>query len=105
MPKTILGKWSAWLALVFLGLIFIGPTLDATFYKSVTAGDTILEDLTLRPFLAIPMLLGVASAIAAFVTGLIAIIKHKERAILVYISTALGALLLVFVIGDLFSAE
>lgn len=105
MPKTTLGKWSVWLGLAFLVLIFIGPTLDATFYKSVTAGDTIFEDLVVRPFLAIPMLLGIASGILAFVLGLTALIKYKERAFLVYLSTILGALLLVFVIGDLFSAE
>ncbi len=105
LPKTRTGRWSVWLAAAMLGLIFIGPTLDATFYKSVTAGNTILEDLAIRPFLAIPMLLGILSGIMAFVTGLMAIIKHKERAIIVYISTLLGALLLLIVIGDMFSAE
>ncbi len=105
MPKTFIGKWSVWLALTMLVLMSLGPTLDATFYENVTAGDTIFEDMTLRPFLAIPLVLGWISGIAAFITGLVAMIKHKERALLVYISTLLGALLLLFIIGDAFSAE
>ncbi len=105
MPKTLVGKWSVWLGAAMLGLIFVVPTLDATFYNSVEAGDTIFEDLTIRPFLAIPALLGMLSGIMAFITGLIALIRHKERAVLVYISTGLGALLLLFMIGDAFSAE
>ena len=105
MPKTLLGKWSVWLALAMLALIFIGPILDSTFYKNVTAGNNVFEDITLRPFLAIPMLLGVLSGVTALITGLTAIIKQKERATLVYISTAIGALLLMFIIGDAFSPE
>lgn len=105
MPKTILGKWSVWLALAMLVLIFVGPILDATFYQSVEAGNTIIDDLSARPYLAVPMLLGVISGIAAFVTGLVALTKLKERAVVVYLSTLIGALLLLFIVGDAFSAE
>ena len=105
MPKTKLGKWSVGLVVALFVLLAIVPTLDSTFYKGVEAGDTIFKDMTARPLIAFPMLLGMLSGIMAFVTGLIAIIKHKERAVLVYISTAIGALLLLFLIGDLFSPE
>ena len=105
MPKTLLGKWTVWLGGAMLVLIFVGPALDATFYKSVEGGNTIFEDLVQRPFLAVPVILALLSGLTAFVTGLIALIKHRERAVLVFISTGLGALLLLFLIGDAFSAE
>lgn len=105
MPKTKLGKWSVGLGVALIALMFVGPTLDATLYKGVTAGNNILEDLSNRPLLAIPMLLAMLSGIMAFVTGLIALIKYKERAVLVYLSTGLGALLPLFLIGDTFSPE
>lgn len=105
MPKTIVGKWSVWLGLAMLVLMALGPTLDSTFYKGVTAGNSIFEDITLRPFLAIPLLCGWLAGIAAFITGLIALIKYKERALLVYASTLLGALLILFMVGDAFSPE
>ncbi len=105
MPKTIMGKWSVWLAVALFVLIALVPTLDATFYKGVEAGDTIVQDLTIRPFLAIPALLGMLSGLLAFVTGLIALMKFKDRAVLVYVSTLLGALLLLFIVGDAFSSE
>ncbi len=105
MPKTKLGKLSVWLAIALFVLIAVVPTLDSTYYQGVEAGDTIFEDLTIRPFLAISALLGMLSGILAFITGLIALIKYKERAVLVYLATGLGALLILFMIGDAFSAE
>ncbi len=105
MPKTTIGKWSVGLIAAMLVLIFTVPTLDSTYYKGVEAGDTIVQDMTRRPLIAFPMLLGMLSGIIAFVTGLVALIKHKERAALVYLSTALGALLILFMVGDLFSSE
>jgi hypothetical protein len=70
-------------------------------YESVPAGDTILKDIVVRPALALTMLAGMASGISAFVTGLITIIKQKERALFVYAATLVGALLILFLIGEL----
>lgn len=103
MPKTLIGKWSVWLAAAMLLLIFLSPILTSTWYKGVVGGNTVFEDIALRPGLAIPMLVGVLSGLTALVTGLVALIKYQERAALVYVSTALGALLLLFMIGDAFS--
>jgi hypothetical protein len=41
------------------------------------------------------------AGIAAFITGLLAIIRQKEHALLVYISSSIGALLVLFLAGEL----
>jgi hypothetical protein len=100
MPKTKLGKWSIILIIAMPVLFFIGTTLLSAFYPAEPSGNTILEDVMNRPGLALSMLAGMSCGIAAFVTGLIALTKKKERSILVYVSTILGGLLLVFLIGE-----
>lgn len=101
MPKTKLGKSSFFLIVAVPFLFVLGTLSLDLFYESITSGQTILEDIAKRPALAIPMLTGMLAGIAAFGTGLIALIKHKERSILVFISTVLGALMLLFVIAEI----
>ena len=84
-------------------LFFIGMSFTILLYKSVPAGGTILKDIAVRPALALTMLSGMVSGISAFVTGLIAIIRQKERAILVYGATLIGALLIIFLLGEFLS--
>ncbi|MFH0828952.1 MAG: hypothetical protein V1907_02115 [Candidatus Kerfeldbacteria bacterium] len=100
MPKTILGKWSVGLIIVMPLLIMLGGSLSNTLYKDVAAGETILKDVAARPMLALTMLAGMLSGISSFVVGLLAIIKRKERSPLVFISTIVGALLMLFLIGE-----
>ena len=101
LPKIKLGWWSLGLAAAMLVLFFIGMSFTHLLYKSVPAGGTILKDIAVRPALALTMLAGMVSGISAFVTGLIAIIRQKERAILVYVATLIGALLIIFLLGEL----
>ena len=100
-PKNKLGWWSLGLAGAMTVLFFIGMSFTNLLYKSVHAGDTILKDIALRPALALTMLAGMASGISAFIIGLIAIIRLKERALLVYLAILIGALLIIFLIGEL----
>jgi len=84
LPKTLLGRWSVGLvigSLLFFGLgeAIVGPGPDfnmalANILDGVDAGI----------------------ALGAFVTGLIGIIKRKERSILVSVAMAIG---LAFFIG------
>jgi hypothetical protein len=53
-----------------------------------------------RPALALTTLAGMAAGILAFITGLLAIIRGKEKAILVYVSSLIGALVIVFLIDE-----
>lgn len=101
IPKTTLGRWSLGLIIAVPILFFIGSFFRNLLYVSVPAGDTILEDIARRPALALTMLAGMASGISAFITGLIAVIKKRERGLLVYISTTMGFLLILFLLGEI----
>jgi hypothetical protein len=100
MPKTKLGKWSLGLIAAMPVLFFIGPSLTNLLYKSVPAGNTILEDIAGRPALALTMLAAMVSGISALITGLIAVTRQKERAPLVYVAIIIGALLMLFLAGE-----
>ena len=103
LPKTSLGRWSFGLAAAMPVLFFIGMSFTTLLYKSVPAGGTILKDIAVRPALALTMLAGMASGISAFKIGLSAIIRQKERALLVYGATLIGALLVIFLLGEFLS--
>ncbi|MBN2045855.1 MAG: hypothetical protein JW757_12595 [Anaerolineales bacterium] len=105
MPKSNLGKWSVGLILVMLILLFIGTSLPDLLYKSVPAGSTLLEDISQRPALALTMLAGFAAGVSSFITGLIAIIKQKDRRVLVLVSTLVGAAPIIYIIGEILSAR
>ena len=98
MPKTKLGISSVGLIFGMFVLFLIGTSLTNTLYDSVPAGDTIFADIINRPVLALSMLTGFGAGISALVTGLISIINKKERAILVFVSTLIGAGVVVFLI-------
>lgn len=103
IPETVSGRWSVGLAAAMPVLFITGASLTKSLYESAPAGETILADIAARPALALTMLAGMASGAAAFVTGLLAILRRKDKALLVYVSTAAGALLLVFLGGELLS--
>ena len=100
-PKTILGRWSVGLIVAMPILFVIGSSFTNSLYKSVPAGETILADIVARPALALTMLAGMAAGISAFIIGLLAIVRQKEKALLVYVSTVIGALLMLFLIGEI----
>jgi uncharacterized protein YacL len=81
LPKTSLGKWSVGLAIaLILVLVLVGI---------LTAGFTFGPGF--NPVLAVVLkiiLAGMPGAV--FVTGLISMIKRKERSIIVLVSIALG---------------
>ena len=101
MPGTRLGRWTVGLIAVMPILFVIGSSFTHSLYESVPAGRTILADIVARPILSLTMLAGMAAGISGFITGLSAIIKHKENAFLVYIATVIGGLLILFLIGEL----
>jgi hypothetical protein len=100
IPKTKLGKWPLGLIAAMPVFFFIGTSFTNSLYKSVPAGNTILEDIAERPALALTMLMGMVAGISAFIVGLIAIIREKERALLVYIATSIGMLFVLFFISE-----
>ena len=91
MPKTKAGKWSVGLIIAFL-LLFVGASqLPAVSFQRY-------------PVLGLVNVVAVITAgisgVAAFFTGLISIIKSKERSVLVFIATAIGLFALIFVLGE-----
>ena len=54
---------------------------------------------TFRPIVPMSAVV-IVVGVAAFVTGLISIIKGKERSILVFIGTLVGVFALIFVLGE-----
>jgi hypothetical protein len=99
-PRTTLGKWTVGLIAATPILFFIGSSLSSSLYGSVPAGRTILADVAARPVLALAMLAGMAAGISAFIVGLAAVVKQKENALLVYVSTVIGGLLTLFLAGE-----
>jgi len=78
LPKTSLGRWSvgfaiAWILFFVLSEVILGPGPN---YNMVLAYGLTTVDT--------------AIAVAAFVTGLIGIIKNKERSVFVFLATAIG---------------
>ena len=95
-PQTRFGKRSVWLLValaVFMGVFRINVLLGQR------GGDTFFSN----PSLAIPILLAGSSGIAAFVTGLISIIREKERSISVYLAVAIGIIVLIIALAQIIS--
>jgi len=103
IPKTKLGKLSLGFIIAMPILYSIGMSFADSLYKSVPAGKTILKDIVARPALALTMLSGMLVGILAFVAGVLSIIKKEERSVLVYISTLIGILHILFLISEVLS--
>ena len=90
LPKTSPGRWSIGIAaaviLLILLNILLGPnTLNVLEFRS--------GSVELRIFFVIHCVFGVG----ALVTGLISIIKSKERSILTYLALVVGLYTLLFI--------
>ena len=101
IPITTPGKSSVWLAGAMLALFAAGSSTANTLYASSAAGSTIMADITARPVLALSMLAGMLAGLLALITGLLAIFKQKDHALLVYASSIIGALLAVLLLGEI----
>jgi undecaprenyl pyrophosphate phosphatase UppP len=82
LPRTPLGKWSTGLAVASILLPFALYRFLSPFEPSAPEFNAVL-------YLAVIIVVAVIAA-AAFVTGLISMIKSKERSVFVFVSTAIG---------------
>jgi hypothetical protein len=103
LPTTTLGKWSLGLIIAMPILFVIGTSFVDALYQNVPAGGTIIKDIAARPALALTMLAGMAAGISAFVTGLLAILRVKDHALMVYVATIVGCFLIIFLAGEVLS--
>jgi len=99
-PKSNLGRWSVGLIVIMPLLFYIGMSF-VSFYESVPAGKTIPRDIVVRPGVALPMLTGFVSGIAAFFCGIIGIIRKKDYSVLVFISTTMGFFVLLWILAEI----
>ena len=99
IPKSHLGKLSVVL-IVFTPIFFYIGMSFVAFYESIPAGRTIPHDIIVRPGIALPMLAGFISGIAAFFTGIIGFIRKKDRSIFVFLSTAMGFFVLLWCLAQ-----
>jgi len=88
MPKTRSGKWSVWLNAFFL--IVIATSIILVNVLGILSYDDHWWDVT------VPLVFLVS--IAAFILGIIAIRKNKERSALVYVSVIIGLLTIFFIL-------
>ena len=96
LPETRFGKWSVGLMVAFYVLLLMIRILATSGQQG---GETFFDN----PILAIPALLMGISGVFAFFTGIVAILKNKERFFLVYITTTIGLLVLIFWLGEILS--
>jgi hypothetical protein len=82
-PKIKLGKWSAWLIVAFA--VCLGA-FQAN-YASSTGGFPWYRDLLLALMLSPAQQLG----IAAFITGLISIVRREEQSVAVRLAVVFGS--------------
>jgi hypothetical protein len=90
LPKSSLGRWSVGLAAAFILLSILFAVL--TGLGGVGPGQVALIVIATVAF-------GI-SGIAAFITGLISMIKSKERSILVFLAVLVGFCALFFFLGE-----
>ena len=93
LPKTSWGKWSVGLIVAFILFFVLFLILVASGQRG---GGTFFSNL----LLTVPMLLAGTCGVAAFVTGLIGVIKSKERSILVFLAILISLYILVFCLGE-----
>jgi len=96
MPKTALGKWSV--GLIVGSPLFFLLAMLILLWSGQRSED--IETFFSNLAIAIPMLLAGICGISAFFTGIIGIIKSKERSVIVFISTFIGFFVLFLLLGE-----
>ena len=91
MPKTKLGKWTGlFLAIFVVSLIIVIVFLNVLHLRR--GGRNVLTVL--------PVLTMMASGITAFITGLISLLKFKDRSLVVILAVVFGLLAVLMVIME-----
>ncbi len=96
LPKTKLGKYAAALILVAIILVaainVLSMNIDIQAESTGFFGNMPLAVMALGAF---------SCAIISTITGLVAVIKNKERSVLVYVCVLIGAMAIYFGIAQI----
>jgi predicted RND superfamily exporter protein len=98
MPKTRLGKWSVGLIIAFFASLVLLTILIASGQRG---GATFFSN----PLLIAPLLLAGIFGVSAFFTGIIGIVKRRERSVLVFLATLIGFFVLLFALGEVLLSD
>lgn len=104
-PKSSIGKLSIFFMILMPILFIMGTSFADLLYRSVSSGDTILQDITNRPILAITMLTANTFGVLSFIFSLISILKKNERSISIYITLILTFLFVIFLFLEILSTH
>ena len=94
LPTTTLGKWSIGLGISLI--LFFVLSFAIIILGHQTGGETFLDNL----YIAIPMFLAGTSGVFGLITGIIGILRYKERSALVFLSATVGLFVLFLVLGE-----
>jgi len=94
LPTTTLGKWSISLAISLFFLFILSFAIIVLGHQ--TGGETFSDNL----YIAVPMFLAGISGIASLITGVIGILRYRERSVLVFMSAVIGLFVLFLVLGE-----
>ena len=72
-----------------------------SFFFLIASGERGGETFFSNLLLTIPFLLAAISGIGAFLMGLISIVRNKERSFLVFVSTGIGMIILVWCTSEI----
>ena len=97
MPKSKLGRYSIFAILLFVLFFILGQSI--VIVKGPFENPSFFND----PIPAILMIIAGLSGVFAFFSGLVALIKNRERAIPVFFSTLIGLFILIFWLGEVLS--
>ena len=93
-PSAVLGAWSVRLIAFAFAFFILFAALVALGQRG---GETFFSNLVLT----IPMLIAAVLAVCAFITGILSIIRNRERAVFVLISTTIGLFVLIFGLAEI----
>lgn len=97
IPKSKLGRYSIFAILLFVLFFILGRSI--TVVKGPFESPSFFND----PIPAVLTIIAGLWGVFAFFSGLIALIKNRERAIPVFISTLIGLFILIFWLGEILS--
>jgi len=78
LPKSTLGKWAAGLAIAFIVLITV----------------------KIQASLPLPTFFIAALGLAGFITGIVAVFKNRDRAILIFLSFIVGLIIMLWTAAE-----
>jgi len=94
VPVTVVGRWC-------FGLFSVGIVGFVAMVVAVGLGQEGGDTFTDNWWISGPALVAALGIVGAFATGLFAIVRRRERAALVILATVIGALVTLFIVGEI----